>query len=391
MSTITLQDVLGMRSLKDSVVLTGAAKLDRLVTGVTVGEVPDIANWLTGGELVLSTFFAVSRDSEAVRSFAEKILTGPAAALAVKPARFLEAIPSEVLRLAEKLDFPVIEVPSGTRWTSIIADVYKTLAQEEAEARLAGDIFHDLAAGRIPGHQIAERIKRLGGDVTKGYQIMVCAFDSSASGNVLFREALRAVRNEESGSPVMEYNGRLTVVFGGAGRPTETAKRDLSKLAAKVRAITEAAGGKAAIGISRWWEDSRRIATALDEATTALDYIERLGGKPSIVDFDNLGVYRLLLPLVRESKADGRAFYDETVGFLDEYDKAHSTELVATLESFKRNNENVALAAEELFAHRHTVRYRLQRIHEITGCDPFASPDREKLYMGLHLKYLLNL
>jgi DNA-binding PucR family transcriptional regulator len=39
--------------------------------------------------------------------------------------------------------------------------------------------------------------------------------------------------------------------------------------------------------------------------------------------------------------------------------------------------------ARAIFAHRHTVAYRLERIQQLTGLDPTASEDRERLSLGL--------
>jgi sugar diacid utilization regulator len=45
--------------------------------------------------------------------------------------------------------------------------------------------------------------------------------------------------------------------------------------------------------------------------------------------------------------------------------------------------------AAAIFAHRHTVAYRLERIHELTGLDPLVCEDRERLGLGLKVHRLL--
>ena len=39
--------------------------------------------------------------------------------------------------------------------------------------------------------------------------------------------------------------------------------------------------------------------------------------------------------------------------------------------------------ARAIYAHRHTVAYRLERVRELTGLDPAATEDRERLGLGL--------
>ena len=67
----------------------------------------------------------------------------------------------------------------------------------------------------------------------------------------------------------------------------------------------------------------------------------------------------------------GRAFADECLGALEEYDADHHRELLQTLDAFYRCGQNVARAAETLIVHLNTVKYRLKRVHELTGHDPY--------------------
>jgi len=105
---VTVGQILELDVLKDARLLAGDEGLGRKVTSVTVGEVPDIADWLSGGELVLSTMFAVKGDLERQREFCRRVMLAGAAALFVKTTRFVENVPRDVLELADldSTDFP---------------------------------------------------------------------------------------------------------------------------------------------------------------------------------------------------------------------------------------------------------------------------------------------
>ena len=77
--------------------------------------------------------------------------------------------------------------------------------------------------------------------------------------------------------------------------------------------------------------------------------------------FEDTGAYRLLLPAMSEDPAELERFYSETVEPLVAYDEQYETELVATVETYLENDGNVAATAQQLFTHRHTIRYRLER------------------------------
>ena len=67
------------------------------------------------------------------------------------------------------------------------------------------------------------------------------------------------------------------------------------------------------------------------------------------------------------------------------------TELVQTLETFLDCDGNVAQTAQRLYTHRHTVRYRLERVRELSGLDVGSSDGREKLSLGLKAMRVLGI
>ena len=87
------------------------------------------------------------------------------------------------------------------------------------------------------------------------------------------------------------------------------------------------------------------------------------------LSFEQTGAYRLLLPAMSEDPAELEGFFNETVAPLAAYDEQYETELVRTLETFLDADGNVAGTAERLFTHRHTIRYRLERVKELTTLD----------------------
>jgi DNA-binding PucR family transcriptional regulator len=52
------------------------------------------------------------------------------------------------------------------------------------------------------------------------------------------------------------------------------------------------------------------------------------------------------------------------------YDDQYRTELVRTLQAYLDANCNMNATAGAIFAHRHTIAHRLDRIRELTGLDP---------------------
>ena len=77
------------------------------------------------------------------------------------------------------------------------------------------------------------------------------------------------------------------------------------------------------------------------------------------------------------------SFFEDTVAPVARYDTQYQGELIATLEAYLANDCNMNATARAIFAHRHTVAYRLDRVKELTGLDPGSTEDRERLGLGL--------
>jgi PucR C-terminal helix-turn-helix domain/GGDEF-like domain len=110
-----------------------------------------------------------------------------------------------------------------------------------------------------------------------------------------------------------------------------------------------------------------------------------------LLAFEETGAYRLLLPAMSEDPAELRRFHEETVAPLVAYDEQYETELVRTLETFLDADGNVAGTAQRLFTHRHTIRYRLERVKELSGLDVSSTDGRERLGLGLKAMRVLGI
>ena len=107
--------------------------------------------------------------------------------------------------------------------------------------------------------------------------------------------------------------------------------------------------------------------------------------------FEATGAYRLLLPAMSEDPGELQRFYAETVEPLVAYDDQYETDLVQTLETFLECDGNVANTAQRLFTHRHTIRYRLERVRDLSGLDVASTDGREKLGLGLKAMRVLGI
>ena len=144
------------------------------------------------------------------------------------------------------------------------------------------------------------------------------------------------------------------------------------------------------IGRCRPTDDPLELARAADEALLAANVAEG-DEEHRVLAFEETGAYRLLLSAMSENPAELQRFYAETVEPLVAYDEQYATDLVATVAAFLEADGNVAGTAQRLFTHRHTIRYRLERVRELCGLDVGSSDGREKLSLGLKAMRVLGM
>ncbi len=100
--------------------------------------------------------------------------------------------------------------------------------------------------------------------------------------------------------------------------------------------------------------------------------------------------YRLLTGVLLRSPEDLQHLRSRTVAELESYDAVHDTELLETLRAFLAHHGSTTDTAEAMSLHRHTVGYRLARVHEVSGLSPYESDGRERLGLGLKAHHILD-
>jgi PucR family transcriptional regulator, purine catabolism regulatory protein len=186
--------------------------------------------------------------------------------------------------------------------------------------------------------------------------------------------------------------GQVLVLAPAAG-DTE-ARRTADAVARELQAALH--GFTFSVGYSRVAHDPVDLYRAGNEALLAANVAEgqpagEEGDGPAVLAFEATGAYRLLLPAMSEDPGELQRFYAETVEPLVAYDEQYETDLVQTLETFLECDGNVANTASRLFTHRHTIRYRLERVRDLSSLDVSSTDGREKLGLGLKAMRVLGI
>lgn len=272
-----------------------------------------------------------------------------------------------------------------------------TLLRQHAACRARSEALEQLLWDLLQGpaeHRVAarSRAQRLDVSLTGALRVLYGrlenldelasehGWDTSQTDRVR-RDVLRAVRgvDERRGMSLTALRGDMIVgVADGLDGPA--AKELVRRTLEAVR--RDQPGLRVSWGVSRPHDDPADLPSGFNEAATALSAARRLGGE-NVLLYEELGIVRLLLG--SGDDPDLQTFIDEVTGPLIAYDRDSDGALVRTLRAFFDADCSQRVAAERLFVHHKTLRYRLERIKALTGLDLNRHEDRMRADFALRL------
>jgi purine catabolism regulator len=142
---LTIGDILRLDILNGAKVRSGKDLLnDRYVRWISAIEMP-VENFVRRDEVVLSTAIGCGHDFELFKNFVQDIINSEATALIVALGRYIFDIPKELIELAEKNNFIIIEIPWEVRFANIIEDVIRELnGSHYKELKMSEKVQQDL-------------------------------------------------------------------------------------------------------------------------------------------------------------------------------------------------------------------------------------------------------
>jgi sugar diacid utilization regulator len=296
-------------------------------------------------------------------------------------------------------------------WARLVleAELGKERIRLETELGVRGDFVDDLVGGHYGSVELLlQRARYLGADLSGGALAVIVDIDDFArylarrkpkepAVQELKRRLADAVRLQTRqlfSNFLLGPRSDNVILFLGASEgmgPEELPER--AQLLAK--GVQRYVKGllpdlTVSVGIGGYKKDPAQLPEAYSEAGVALEIGHRIHGPSSVSTFAQAGTYKLLFRVLQENREELETFYGETLEPVVHYDSRYGTELVQTLITYLANDASTIKTAGDLFAHRHTIRYRLDRVGELTGLDVDKSADRERLTLGIKAMQLLG-
>ena len=270
--------------------------------------------------------------------------------------------------------------------TAVALELMRRRVQRETERRLAGDVLAEALGGRLPFEELSNRLAPFG--VGERCCVLVFGVEDPGSAEAALDRALAAA---DVPALVATRASLLCAVLDGS---VLDAPDDVPvALATHLRDELEAeCGFRVRVAASRVGR-TELLRRSYHEARCALE-AARIGssdgadGSREVATHRDLGSLALLLALHDDDAL--RVYSDNVLGPIEAGANGYGEELLRSLEAFIEHNGQWERAARQLYCHRHTLRYRVKRVEELTGRSLARAQDRIELWLALRARELVS-
>jgi purine catabolism regulator len=294
--------------------------------------------------------------------------------------------------------------------TIVALELLRRRVADDTERRLGGDVLAGVVNGELTGPELTRRLEPFG-LAERIAAIVAIRPDRERRAPERFETAFASALRDEATPGLVASTGPLTCAFV-PGLPEEelfqVAGRAAARLAASIGAPVRVGAGRAVAG-----GDARR---SFHEARCAVEAVAlcppdsprpeaarsngartngaRTNGNSSahaaapVATYRDLGSFQLLLSLQDDEAL--RLFCDSILAPIETSEGHYGGELMRSLEAFIEENGQWERAAKRLYCHRHTLRYRIRRVEELTGRDLHSARDRIEFWLALRGRELVS-
>ncbi len=280
--------------------------------------------------------------------------------------------------------------------TIVALELLRSRVAGDTERRLAGDVLAAVVRGELSGDELARRLEPFG--LSDQVAALVLQRPSRGRGSPApIESALSSALRDDAASGLVASSGELTCalvpgmdeeeLFALAGRVAESVSRELGSK------ILLGAGRPVPSGAARRSFHEARCAmeaAAFAEpagANGSSNGAEASGAGARVATYKELGSFQLLLSLQEDESL--KLFCDSILGPIEASEGHYGGELMRSLEAFIEENGQWERAARRLYCHRHTLRYRIRRVEELTGRNLNSARDRIEFWLALRGRELV--
>lgn len=379
--------------LQDNLMLSaGEGGMSNLVTWFHIVEGSEIANFLEGGEIVVTTGIALRQNQESLLSILRQCIKMGASACIINLGPYIECIEDEVKAFGEENSFPIFSAP----WSMNMSNVARIIAleithsmekQKELVSAFRNAIF-------FPAQQdlYVPSLERYDYEIEWHYCICMLVMTNQENGLPIEKEDLRRIRSRLDNhlaflapeATILRSHSDLLICF--ANRSEDSIEAIMHQLNDYLLQ-QESKQFAIYIGIGRNTQSVRCIHKTYRIASQAARLQYRMNKPYEVLTYRRMGVSRLFLSM--DDHEIMREYYESVIKSLIDYDSFNNSDYTDFLQIYFEEGCHAQQTADRLYLHRNSISYKLHKIEEILDCDLNDFETRVELMMALKLRFLL--
>lgn len=365
-------------------IIAGSKGADHIISWIYVLEDVEAGEYIRGGELIFTTGIGQRGDPSAwLLSFVKAIHCHEASGLVVNLGPYISGIPQEVVDYCNKHDFPLLEIPWKTRLVDVTRDFCNKIFESEKEEQTLSSVFEHIIFHPDETQRFEPELTRKGFDVSGSFCLLgVHALfeNESVARQRLFTD--RLVRH------VSHSNERIAHIFRDEFLyliVNDFSQPEIDRLVTQIQNLGEGSGFCVQIAVGPNRNKLRELSAGLRKVAGLMRLMKAKDRSP--VYYDRLGAQKILLSVDdTQILAD---YMKDTLGPVIRYDEENQTHYLSLLKRYLDQNGSVQKVAEELFVHRNTVNYQLNKIKKILGCDLDTMEKRFQIMLAFQIREVI--
>lgn len=387
------RDLLELKSFDTIDLVAGENGLDHVITWVYINQDTSVGDWIHGGELVFLTGMETAYEENTLLEICRECIEYSVAGIVILICNeYIGKIPEVVIELADIKKMPLFRMPWNLKLVDVTKEIANTIIVSQLQEKSASKFFYELLFNEIfSSNSVKSMALHCGVDIEQPAMLMVFrpiikqSEDPNKRENVLvlFQRKLDDLFRGLHINAIAYIFMDEILVFSNLAEENEC-----EKVIKEIKILSKSFINKFSEvnifgGVGELCTDISYIRFCYKEAKQSLIFSEQSGSNVAVHTFSEMGVLRLIINKKDVVIIEGYCY--DTLKPLIDFDNKKSTEYLKTLKVYLKNNCSLVKAAEELFIHRNTMVYRVDKLKE------FLHTDFEDMYVKAELINALKL
>lgn len=363
--------------------IAGAEGLGNFVEWVHIIEDIEVADFLNGNELVMTTGIGNINTPENIMKYAKRLYEKHCSCLIINIGPYIKEVPRVLIDFCNENNMPLFTVPWEVRLVNLTRWFCEMLVESAEKERGLTSLVKDYLFKPEERPMLYSDLTRHGFSQHLNYCVITFGLEieqeEKPDAQIMehLHEMMEWEVNKLPGSSVIFKNdGRYMVITAGM------MTKDIERFVAQMQKKHMGDMAKLHIAVT----SNKENLTSLPKNFEMANRVYALGITLSepVLYYDELETYKLLL-LVSDKK-EMKDYEQKYLGAVLEYDESNNTDYLQFIKLFLENGANVQQLANSMFVHRNTIHYKMNKIKEIAGINLGNLDDLLKLKLSLYIK-----